>query len=266
MPKIRVNGAEYYYEDTGGQGKETIMFAHGFLFSCRMFDAQVAALKDRYRCIAYDFRGQGQSEVTADGYDMETLYEDATELIEALNAAPCHFVGLSMGGFIGMRLAARRPQLIKSLILMETSADPEPNQMRYRMMSFATRLVGLRPLAAPTTKILMGQKFLNDPARRQEREIWTERLVSGNPVGVRRALSGVIDRKPIYDEISNITTPTLILVGDQDVATVPAKSERIHGQIAGSKLVIIPGAGHSSAIEEPQFVNDQIATFLDAQH
>ncbi len=72
MPKIRVNGANLYYEDTGGQGKETIVFSHGVLFNCHQFDAQVAALSERYRCIAYDHRGQGQSEVTKDGYDMET--------------------------------------------------------------------------------------------------------------------------------------------------------------------------------------------------
>src|SRR5215813_1651763 len=103
MPKMRVNGAELYYEDVGS-GPQAIVFAHGLLWSCRMFDAEVALLKDRYRCVSFDFRGQGQTEVTKDGYDMDTLYEDAAALIGALNLAPCHFAGLSMGGFIGMRL------------------------------------------------------------------------------------------------------------------------------------------------------------------
>src|SRR5258708_16170156 len=125
MPIIRVNGTALYYEEHG-TGPETIVFAHGLLWSCRMFDDQVAALKDRYRCIAFDFRGQGQSEVTRDGYDMETLYEDAAALIEALDCAPCHFVGLSMGGFIPMRLAARRPDLVKPLALLENCPDPQP--------------------------------------------------------------------------------------------------------------------------------------------
>ena len=60
MPKLRVNGVELYYEDVGS-GPQTIVFAHGLLWSCRMFDAQVAALKDRYRCVSFDFRGQGQT-------------------------------------------------------------------------------------------------------------------------------------------------------------------------------------------------------------
>jgi len=80
MPIISVNGAALYYEEHG-TGPEIIVFAHGLLWSCRMYDAQVALLKERYRCVAFDFRGQGQSEVTRSGYDMETLYVDAVALI-----------------------------------------------------------------------------------------------------------------------------------------------------------------------------------------
>ena len=120
MPKIKVNGVELYYEDTGGIGKEVIVFSHGLLLNCRMFDAQVAALSGRFRCITYDHRGQGQSEATTSGYDMETVYEDAAQLLRALDAVPCHFVGVSMGGFVGIRIAARQPKLLQSLTLIET--------------------------------------------------------------------------------------------------------------------------------------------------
>src|SRR6516162_3745736 len=72
MPTMPINGAKIYYEDTGS-GPGTIVFAHGLLCNTHLFDHQVAALKDRYRCIAFDFRGQGQSEVTKTGYDMDTL-------------------------------------------------------------------------------------------------------------------------------------------------------------------------------------------------
>src|SRR5262249_59370825 len=108
----------------------------------------------RFRCVAFDFRGQGQSEVTESGYDLETLTADAIELIEKLRLAPAHFVGLSMGGMIGMRLAARRPELVRSLALLETSADPEPeeNVPKYRRFNPAApllwvALVGRRGLA-----------------------------------------------------------------------------------------------------------------------
>jgi pimeloyl-ACP methyl ester carboxylesterase len=170
MPKLQINDAEIHYEEQG-TGPETIVFAHGLLMSGRLFANQVNALKDRYRCITFDFRGQGQSGVTASGYDMETLSEDAAALIEALRCAPCHFMGLSMGGFVGMRLAIRRPELLKSLVLLETSADPEAQENigRYRLLNFVARWLGLRLVADRVMPILFGQKFLNDPAAPRKR-------------------------------------------------------------------------------------------------
>jgi pimeloyl-ACP methyl ester carboxylesterase len=263
MPKLRVNGAEIYYEDVGS-GPQTIVFAHGLLWSCRMFDEQVAALTDRYRCVSFDFRGQGQTEVTGDGYDMDTLSEDAAALIEALQLAPCHFAGLSMGGFIGMRLAARRPELLRSLILMETSADPEPpeNIPRYRQLARVARYIGLRPAAGRVMWVMFGTTFMTDPARAAARKLWRQRMASNDKKGILRALTGVIERKPIYDELGRIGVPTLILVGDEDVATVPAKAQRIHEAIAGSRLVTIPHAGHTSSVEQPHAVTAALKDFL----
>jgi len=263
MPKLKVNGAEIHYEDQG-IGSETIVFAHGLLWSGRMFQKQIDALKDKYRCITFDFRGQGQSEVTPSGYDMDTLADDAIALIDALECDPCHFAGLSMGGFIGMRLAIRRPDLLKSLILMETSADPEPqeNVGRYRLLNFISRWFGMRLVTSRVMPIMFGQKFLTDPGRAAEREEWKQRMASNDKVGISRATSGVINREGVYGKLDEITTPTLIIVGDQDVATVPAKSERIQARIVDSQLVIIPGAGHTSTVEEPEAVLSAMSDFL----
>lgn len=266
MPHIHVNGANLWYEEHG-TGPEAVVFAHGLLWSGRMFDVQVAALADRYRCITFDFRGQGRSEVTAGGYDMETLSDDAAALIEALGCAPCHFVGLSMGGFIGMRLTARRPELIRSLVLMETSADPEPaeNVPRYRMLGGVVRVLGrlgMRLVMGRVMRIMFSRTFLADPAREAERRIWRERGMDNHPRGINLALQGVIERKPVYGELGRIAVPTLVMVGDEDVATVPAKAERIHAAIPGSRLVVIPGAGHTSSVEQPAFVNAALEEFL----
>ena len=263
MPNIRVNGAELHYEEQG-KGAETIVFAHGLLWSGRMFDAQVNALKERYRCITFDFRGQGQSEVTSDGYDMETLTADAAALIEALGCGPCHFLGLSMGGFIAMRLAMRRPELIQSLLLLETTADPEPAESarKYRRLNIVARWFGLRLVAKPVMQIMFGQKFLTDPARVAERDDWRQHLLANHRIGITRAVEGVITRQGVYDQLDQIGVPTLIAVGDQDVATVPAKAARIHARIAGSTLHTIPGAGHTSTVEEPAAVNALLINFL----
>ncbi|MBJ6764925.1 alpha/beta fold hydrolase [Myxococcaceae bacterium JPH2] len=266
MPMLSVNGTTLYYEDTGGTG-EPVVFSHGLLWSTRLFDPQVEALRSRYRCIAYDHRGQGQSAVPAtDVIDMETVYADAVALIEQLGVGPCHFVGLSMGGFVGMRLASRRPDLLRSLTLLETSADIEPpeNAPRYKLLNLIARFVGLRPVAGVVMRIMFGRTFLTAPEREADRALWRSRLV-GNRCDIWRAVNGVIYRAGVLDELARIRVPTLVVVGEEDMATVPAKAEAIHAGIAGSRLVRLPRGGHSSTVEEPALVNAVLLPFLDGQ-
>ena len=156
MPSLAVDGLELHYEERG-QGVP-VVFSHGLLWSGAMFDAQVEALSPRFRCIAYDHRGQGRSASSPAAYDMERLTSDAAVLIEKLGAGPCHFVGLSMGGFVGMRLAARRPELLRSLTLVETAADGEPrlNVPKYRALMLVSRAFGFRPVVGPVMKIMFG--------------------------------------------------------------------------------------------------------------
>lgn len=263
MPIVQLNGVNIHYEDTK-IGKETIIFAHGLLWNCRMFDKQVEFLKKKYRCVTFDFRGHGKSELTKNGYDIETLYEDAVEFINKLGITQCHFVGLSMGGFIGMRLAARKPQLIKSLILIGTSADPEPksNILKYKLLNFVARWFGISLVANKVMQIVFGQKFLNNPKHKKECNKWKKILVANDRIGITRAVNGIINRKGIRNEIASIKCPTLIMVGDQDVATKPEKSMLIQKRISGSELKIVDGVGHTATVEEPGGVNATILHFL----
>lgn len=99
MPDIRVNGVRLHYVEQGS-GPEVVVFSHSYLVDWSHFKPQMDALSDRYRCIAFDYRGHGRSERPSDGYDMENLYMDGVAFIEAMNCDPVHFVGLSTGGFI----------------------------------------------------------------------------------------------------------------------------------------------------------------------
>jgi pimeloyl-ACP methyl ester carboxylesterase len=265
MPYVQVNGVQLYYEDTSS-GDETMLFSHGLLWDTRLFDNQVAALRDRYRCVSYDHRGQGRSETSRVAtIDMETLYDDALGLIETLGLGRCHIAGLSMGGFLAMRLALRRPELVRSLILMATTPDPESPEKVFPYWFFGqvTRFGGLWLASRFAMRLLFGVTFRNDPNRSEERLEWYRRLRS-NRRTVYRAMNGVVRRKGIYDEIHRITVPTLILVGEEDTATYPNKSDRLLERIPGSVLVRIPNAGHSFTVEAPEVTNRTMREFLDS--
>lgn len=263
MPFIEVNGARLHYLDEG-QGVP-IVFAHGLCFSTAMYQPQVDALRDDFRCIRFDFRGQGRSEVTESGYDMDTLSEDAASLIEALGAAPCHFVGLSMGGFVGLRLAIRRPQLLRSLTLLDSSAQPEvPAHARaYRRLNFIARWFGLRPVIGRAEQILYGQSVLQDAARAEELARWRAGILASDRIGLNRAVVGVIEREGVEADLHKIDLPVLIAVGEEDVATTPDKSRFMHEQIRGSRMQLIQGAGHTPTLEQPEAVTQLLRQFFD---
>ena len=266
MPTIKVNDVDIYYEDSAPNDtqKPVIVFAHGLLWSSQMYDKQVAYFQKDYRCIAFDFRGQGQSQITKSGYDMETLTEDTLGLIDALGIDKYHFVGLSMGGFVAQRIALKRPELLLSLTLLETSADPEDpkNIPEYRKLVKAIRWLGMKRVSKKVMPIMFGSTFLADKLRKSDRKQWLTMLQSNRKGGVVKATMGVIDRTGTYEQLGDITTPTLIVVGDEDAATPYEKSERMHFAIAGSKLAIIKGAGHTSTVEEPDQVNQVLSQFL----
>lgn len=263
MPRLHVDRGTIYFEETG-HGDQTVVFSHGLLWNHRLFEAQIAHLSARYRCIAYDHRGQGQSDVPAGpAIDMETLYLDAVRLIEARAAAPCHFVGLSMGGFVGLRLAARRPDLVASLTLLDTAADAEPtaNLLRYRLLTATARLLGVGVVADQVAPIMFGDTFLGDPSRRRERQRWMS-LLAGNKRSVYKAVNGVIFRPGVEREALTIKAPTLIIWGEEDRAISRDRCADLARLVADSRFVTIPRAGHSCPVEQPDAVNQAIDAFL----
>lgn len=266
MPYLHINGTELWHEDTDGS-LVPILFSHGLPWSTRLFDPQVQALRGRYRCVGYDHRGQGRSAPSKmRSIDVETVTADATALIEAMGIAPVHFCGLSMGGFVGMRVAARRPALVRSLILLGTSADPEipENVSRFRMMNLIARYLSFSLVVDATMKIMFGRSTLADPTRAVERRAWRAALLA-NRRGIWRAVNGAIERQGVADELPSIKVPTLIIVGDEDVAALPEKAEGIHAAIEGSRLVRIPACGHTATWEQPVAVNSAIEEFLAEQ-
>jgi len=266
MATIEIDGTSLYYEDTGpGSTGESIAFSHGLLWGTELFAPQIAALRGRYRCIAWDHRGQGRSAADhRETIGMELVWQDAVRLLESLSTGPVHLCGLSMGGFVAMRMAARRPDLVRSLILLETSSDPEPieNVARYRLLTKVTRLLGPRLIKNKVAPIMLGKTILTDGSRRAELATFVDLMSRRRDIW--RAVNGVVDRAGIHDELARITAPTLVAVGDEDVATPRPKAERIAGAIVGARLVTIPRAGHSSPVEEPAAVTAAIESFLQA--
>jgi 3-oxoadipate enol-lactonase len=175
-----------------------------------------------------------------------------------------HWVGLSMGGFVGMRLAARHPALLRSLVLLGSSADAEEpgRKGEYRTLAGVQRVVGIRPIAGRVAAHVFGRSFLADPAARPVVAEWRQRLVRADRAGIHRAVTAVADRAPVTAELRAITAPTLVVVGDEDTATPPARSERIAAGITGARLELLDHCGHTSTLERPGPVTALLTDYL----
>jgi pimeloyl-ACP methyl ester carboxylesterase len=238
-----------------------VFFGHALLFSGWMFHPQIAALKSQYRCVAIDWCGHGDSAATNDGYDMDTLTDDAVALIESLGG-PIHYVGLSMGGFVGQRIAARRPELIRTLTLLDTSAGPAREAAKYKLLSAVFRLTGVGVLRNTVLPMVFGPMFRADASNKPVIEEWERRLRRSRRSGVSKAVIGVADRLPVESEIGRIQAPTLVIVGADDVVTPPDESQRIVDLIPGARLVTVADCGHSSTIEQPGTITELLSDFL----
>ncbi len=267
MPVIGVHGADLHYEDTGGSG-EPVLFLHGFLFDGRQYEAQVAALRDQYRCLTLDFRGQGRSAASRGGYQTEQLTADVLAVIRALGIAPVHLAGLSMGGFAALRIAARQPDVIRSLILLNTSAAAHPRGKvpGHLVLTAIGRVAGVSGPAL-TSRIeaeMYGPGFRDDPASAGQREAWRRRWARADRPALAQTMLGIVLRPDVRAELGDIRAPTLIIAGAADASLPPRFSREMHALIAGSQLVELPGAGHSSPMEDPDGVTRALRDFLAA--
>ncbi|WP_327140557.1 alpha/beta fold hydrolase [Nocardia sp. NBC_01327] len=270
MPTALIDGVPIAYSDTGIPPEypdaQTLVFGHGLLFGGWMFEPQIRALRNRYRCITLDWRGQGETPPTAGDYDMDTLTADAAGLIGLLAIAPVHWVGLSMGGFIGQRLAARHPELLRSLILLDTSAGPEDSAKvgEYKRLAMALRLVGFRAIQSQVEPHMFGSVFRSGPQSGPIIRDWSARLRRHDRAAIGKAVLAVADRKSVEHELPAIAHPTLVVVGADDRATPPLRARQIVDRIPDARLHIIEDCGHTSTLEQPAAVTAVLEEFLAA--
>lgn len=268
MPYVTVNGRKIHYTETG-TGAETVVFSHGFLMNLHMYDAQIARLAERYRVVAFDHRGHGESDRAREPYGMYDLVDDAAAVIRETCDGPVHFAGMSTGGFVGVRLALRHPELIRSLMLIDTAATAEdPAKLgQYNLLLTVVRWFGPGPVTKKVMSLLMAEPFRTDSARAQEHALWAQRIKALDGKSMHRFGKAIFSRDNVLEDIrvAEGWPPTLIIVGEDDVATPLPRAEEMHAAIPGSRLIVVPGSGHSSPIEAPEIVSDALEEFLLSQ-
>jgi pimeloyl-ACP methyl ester carboxylesterase len=263
VPRVSSSGIDLHVIERGS-GDETVVFAHSFLADHRHFEPQIEALAGRYRVIAYDHRDHGRSGKASRRYGIYDLVADGVSVIDQTGVAPCHWIGLSTGGFVGMRIALERPELLRSLVLMDTAGGSEPwtRRLRYNAMLAVLRVLGVKPLIGEAMRAMFAASSFDDPELAGVLDEWRERMLANDPRGLIRFGKAIWSRDDVLDRLRELDLPTLVVVGDQDAALAPEISRRLADAIAGARLEIIERAGHLCTVERPERVSEVLAEFL----
>jgi 3-oxoadipate enol-lactonase len=262
MPTITCNGVELNYIRDGSG--EPVLLVPGLLFGANHWRPQIHALKDEYDVIAVDLRGQHGSQTSDDpaAYDMWAQMEDVYALIQQLGIAPVHYVGLSMGGFIGMRMALKHPEALRDLALIDTTDLPENPELAaiYEAWRQIVWDGGLENVISALPGTFFKQEFID--GRPDDVEAWLNDLRAGNHRGSVLASRGVDERDDISDRTPTINLPTLVIHGTEDVAVPLERGEALAQRIPGARLEKVEGAGHQSNVDTPDEISRIIKDWL----
>ena len=235
---------------------QPVLFANSLGTDLRLWDAVIPHLSEGLRIIRYDKRGHGLSECPPAPYSMDDLVADAEGVIEALGLAPVIFIGLSIGGMIGQRLAAKRPDLVKALVLSNTAARMgEPAMWHDRMT--AIRKGGVSSLETA----ILDRWFGADFRRSDDARLWGA-MLSRTPTEGYLGCCAAISETDLTDETATLRLPTLAIAGSQDGASPPELVKATAALIPGANLQVIEGAGHLPCVEAPATFGSILKRFL----
>lgn len=259
VERITVNGVGLAV-DVVGEGP-AILFIHGYPFDRSIWSHQMEHI-DGWRRIAPDLRGMGHSDAPDLGYSMTTYADDLAALLDSLGVDHVVLCGLSMGGYIAFEFLRRHRARVRGLILVDTRAESDSAEGRRSRDAAAqtAREDGTHAVAAAMLpKLFAGEteEAVGEPWQR------VQRIIEATPIpGIVGALAAMRDRPDSTSLLESLDLPSLIIVGEHDRITPPASSHRMASAIPGSKLEVIPHAGHLAVLERPGEVTEAIRNFL----
>jgi pimeloyl-ACP methyl ester carboxylesterase len=269
MPHLTTDdGVKLYYEETGSG--IPVVFVHEFAGDYRSYEMQMRHFGQRYRCIAYNARGYPPSDVPQDGerYSQDRARDDIRAVLDALKIEKAHVVGLSMGGFAALHFGFTYPDRARSIVVagcgygaapdqraqFAEEAEAAAKQFEQQTMAKAAEGYGLGP-----TRVQFQNK---DPRGWRE---FVDQLQQHSTEGAARTMRGVQRRRPslfdLVDKMKTMTVPTLVMTGDEDWPCLePALLMK--RTIPTAALVVMPNAGHTINLEDPDAFNRHIADFI----
>ena len=271
MHTISLNGRELAYRDEG-EGP-VILWGHSYLWTPAMWDAQIARFSSSYRCIAPALWGHGESGHVADceAYSVDALTDDMEALVDALGIDSFVIAGLSVGGMWGARLAHRLGDRVRGLVLSDTDLGEEPaeSQARFLGMVGMARQAGAFPPPLADACLPFFFTAASIEAGKPFVAAFKDSLLEWDPGAINTVTAmgnGIFTRPDFLPQLAEIACPSLVVVGEEDQSRPPHEARVLADTLPNARLELIADAAHIPAVEQPEALNQVLASFLDSVH
>ncbi len=259
--KTKANGIEMHFEFSRKEEKRPVLLlSHALASSLVMWEPQMADLLPDFEVLRYDVRGHGGTDVSPGAYTLEQLADDAMALLDVLSIDRCTWIGLSMGGMIGLSAALNRADRLNRLILCDTAAAvSSESQPLWDTRIREVREKGMDSQVDATMERWFSPEFLSRDSHMAG--LIRSQILATAPSGYI-GCAEAIRRLNYLNRLSEIKIPTLIIVGEEDPGTPVSAAQAIRERIHDSRLVIIPSARHLTNVEQPTVFNKTLLDFL----
>jgi pimeloyl-ACP methyl ester carboxylesterase len=265
---ITLNGLRFHYRDWGNESAPTLILLHGLSSHARSWDTLASAMCDRYHVLALDQRGHGESEWAAE-YSAERRVEDMAAFVQAMGLERFNLLGLSMGGICAYGYAARRPETLERLVIVDIAPTLETGGINRIFGNGAAKSVFDDPEEAVAQARAVNPRA--DEHEQRHRTLhnlkqtadgkWTWRYDPAN-FTQNRSRASQPDPEATWASLANITCPTLVIRGALSDLLGPAAAQRMAATIPDCRLIEVPDAGHSVPLENPAGFIAAVKTFL----
>jgi 3-oxoadipate enol-lactonase len=262
--RTQVNAVSLAYDDCGAG--LPVLFLHAFPLNRQMWAAEIQALQTqrRYRLLAPDWRGFGESELPVGSQisSMTTLAQDLAGLMDTLGIDQAVLCGLSMGGYVAFAFARLYPQRLRGLILADTRPGADTAQARAARESVA-QLAESQGTAAIAD--LHVPRLLSPYTRQQHPQVEgrvRQLIASATPRGIAAASRGMAAREDASDLLPELLCPTLVIAGEEDALITAQVTQAYAARIPGAQLALLPHAGHLANLEQPRAFLQVVRQFL----
>jgi 3-oxoadipate enol-lactonase len=257
MPKLHTRDIDIYYEITG-EG-EPLLLIHGLGSSTQSWQMQIPVFSAYYKVVTFDLRGHGRSDKPLGPYDISMFAADTAELMKSLRLPSAHVVGFSLGGMVGFQLCLDAPDMVKSLVVVNSPVTGYRQSLREGFESWK-HFTRVQLTGIGKEKQSNGEQLFPKEDEEQWGQTLTERFGINSMLAQVNSFWAIL-KGNVTDDLSLINCPTLVIASDEDYVPVSVKSAYV-SRIPRAEIVVIPNSRHAVPIEQSERFNAVLLDFL----